>query len=68
VISEIADHFILDKTDVLKNQKNNPDLIAWWVLQHKRNYKPFLTKVNVTKNLKEKSGPDYSAHRWNAFL
>jgi hypothetical protein len=29
VISEIADHFILDKTDVLKNQKNNPDFIAW---------------------------------------
>jgi hypothetical protein len=35
VISEIADHFILDKTDVLKNQKNNPDFIAWWALQHK---------------------------------
>jgi hypothetical protein len=27
VISEIADHFILDKTDVLKNQKNNPDFL-----------------------------------------
>jgi hypothetical protein len=35
VISEIADHFILDKTDVLKNQKNNPDFIAWWALQPK---------------------------------
>lgn len=54
VIFEITDHFGLDKRDVLKIQGKERGFVTWWTLQHRRNYKPFLTKIYVTKRLKGK--------------
>jgi hypothetical protein len=53
-VFEITDHWGMDKPDVLKFQNANVGFVAWWVLQHKRDYKPFLTKIYVTRKLKGK--------------
>ncbi|MFQ6610404.1 MAG: DUF3289 family protein, partial [Fidelibacterota bacterium] len=49
---EITDHFGLDKKDALKYQTKHSGFAAWWLLQHKRDYRPFMTKVWVTATLK----------------
>jgi hypothetical protein len=54
VVFEITDHFGLDKNDVLTYQTTHRGFVAWWALQHKRDYKPFLTKIYVTRKLKGK--------------
>jgi hypothetical protein len=50
----IHDHFGLDKNDAL-NYQDEPivgeGFAAWWILQHKRAYKPFETIVKVKKKL-----------------
>ena len=47
----IYDHFGLDKHDALVYQGNHRAFAAWWILQHKRNYKPFTTKIVVKNRL-----------------
>lgn len=54
VVFEITDHFGLDKNDVLTYQAYHRGFVAWWALQHKRDYKPFLTNIYVTRKLKGK--------------
>jgi hypothetical protein len=49
-----SDQFGLDKGDVLNFQVKEPGFVAWWTLQFKRDYKPFLTKIYVTRKLKGK--------------
>lgn len=47
----IFDHFGLDKNDALTYQGIHRGFAGWWVLQHKRNYKPFITKIVVRTRL-----------------
>jgi hypothetical protein len=35
-------------------QEKKRGFVAWWALQHKRDYKPFLTKIYVTEKLNGK--------------
>ncbi len=42
----VYDHFGLDKPDVLKFPLAS-NFAAWWTLQHKRGYKPFITKGTI---------------------
>jgi uncharacterized protein (TIGR03034 family) len=44
------DHFGLDYPDIQKYDKNI--FYSWFVLQHFRGYKPFITKINIVSNLK----------------
>jgi uncharacterized protein YecA (UPF0149 family) len=48
---EVTDHFGLDKRDALKFQTKHSGFAAWWLLQHKRDYRPFKTKVWVKATL-----------------
>jgi hypothetical protein len=43
----VYDHFGLDKPDVLKFSLLAPNFSAWWTLQHKRGYTPFITKGTI---------------------
>ena len=47
----IYDHFGLDKKDALMYQNYNAGFAAWWILQHCRGYKPFITKVSFNMDL-----------------
>lgn len=47
----IKDHFGLDKKDALSYQYKHWGFAAWWVLQHRRNYRPFETKIEFRMNL-----------------
>jgi hypothetical protein len=49
---EVVDHFGLDNNDpnhrlkrVFTYQFLNDGFASWWILQHRRNYKPFRTKI-----------------------
>ncbi|PKQ61965.1 hypothetical protein BZG02_13575 [Labilibaculum filiforme] len=48
---ELYDHFGLDKPDMEKVYKFGAGFRAWFVLQHVRNYKPFITKVSFEKSI-----------------
>lgn len=53
----IHDHFGLDKNDALSYQiypVGGSGFAAWWILQHKRAYKPFETIIHVKKKLEWK--------------
>ena len=54
LIIEITDHFGMDKKDALNYQGKHGGFGAWWTLQHKRNYKPFITKIYVAKKINGK--------------
>lgn len=54
LIIEITDHFGMDKNDALNYQGKHGGFGAWWTLQHKRNYKPFITKIYVTQKINGK--------------
>ncbi|WP_376717536.1 DUF3289 family protein [Mucilaginibacter terrae] len=45
----IHDHFGLDKIDALTYQKYHYGFADWWILQHKRDYRPFETVIHVKK-------------------
>ena len=47
----ITDHFGLDKHDALTYQGNNLGFPDWWLLQHDRDYKPFITVVRLRVTL-----------------
>lgn len=47
---KLFDHFGLDKPDVQKIYKYGAGFRAWFVLQHARNYKPFITEVEFEKS------------------
>ncbi|MDQ8003308.1 MAG: DUF3289 family protein [Pedobacter sp.] len=47
----IIDHFGLDKADALKYQAKHRGFAAWWLLQHTRAYKPFVTKVVIKSSV-----------------
>jgi hypothetical protein len=47
----IYDNFGLDKADALKYQANHRGFAAWWLLQHTRGYKPFVTKVVIKSSV-----------------
>ena len=51
---EITDHFGLDKPDVIKFQDAREGFAAWWILQHKKAYRPFITKLRFVTLLKGK--------------
>lgn len=43
---EILDHYGLDSPDILKKYiRKNEEIITWYILQHLRGYKPFITKI-----------------------
>ena len=45
---EISDHFGLDSGDILKDYiRKNEEFICWYILQHLRGYKPFITYVPI---------------------
>ena len=48
----VCDHFGLDRADAMKFQCMHSGFAAWWVLQHQRNYVPFITKVFVRATIK----------------
>ena len=47
----LYDHFGLDKPDMEKKYSWGAGFRAWFVLQHLRNYKPFITKVEFKKTI-----------------
>ena len=47
----IYDHFGLDKNDALSYQGYNQGFADWWLLQHKRGFVPFITKIVVRKKI-----------------
>lgn len=47
----ITDHFGLDKNDAMVYQGSHRGFAAWWVLQHTRGYKPFITQIVVRTRL-----------------
>jgi hypothetical protein len=51
-IFEVTDHFGLDKDDVLKYQQFSRGFAAWWVLQHKKNYPAFRSKIWIIATLR----------------
>ncbi|WP_271783488.1 DUF3289 family protein [Aquimarina algiphila] len=45
---EILDHFGLDGTDILGDKfYDQEEFICWYMLQHLRGYKPFITKISI---------------------
>ena len=46
LLFEMFDHFGLDYPDIEKY--DNDIFIAWFILQHFRGYKPFITKISFT--------------------
>ncbi|WP_343657849.1 DUF3289 family protein [Chryseobacterium sp.] len=44
---EVLDHFGLDLHDAQAYQNWHDGFLAWWILQHVRNYRPFKTKISV---------------------
>ncbi len=48
----LYDHFGLDKPDMEKIYRFGAGFRAWFVLQHVKNFKPFITKVSFDKELK----------------
>jgi hypothetical protein len=47
----VYDHFGLDKNDALTYQQYSGGFASWWVLQKKRNYRPFETVVKISVQL-----------------
>jgi hypothetical protein len=47
----ITDHFGLDKHDALEYQYWHKGFAAWWILQHRRGFQPFKTKIVITKRI-----------------
>jgi hypothetical protein len=47
----IYDNYGLDKADALKYQGKHLGFAAWWLLQHTRSYKPFVTKVVIKSRI-----------------
>ena len=47
----IYDNYGLDKADALKYQGKHLGFAAWWLLQHTRGYKPFVTKVVIKSRI-----------------
>jgi len=52
---EIYDHYGLDTADVEKIYGFGAGFRAWYVLQHVRGYKPFLTYLQCTIPIKNQS-------------
>ncbi|MEN7551317.1 DUF3289 family protein [Rapidithrix thailandica] len=45
---EILDHYGLDSPDILKKFiRKHEEFTAWYILQHLRDYKPFITKIRL---------------------
>ncbi len=52
---EIFDHFGLDSSDILKDEKyirHQEEFICWYMLQHLRGYKPFITYIPLKYKFK----------------
>lgn len=47
----IYDHFGLDKLDALVYQNKHQGFADWWLLQHTRNFVPYITKITVRKRI-----------------
>ncbi len=48
---EIFDHFGLDSADILKDTiRKHEEFICWFMLQHLRGFKPFITYIPLTYN------------------
>lgn len=46
---EIFDHFGLDATDILADRfRKNENFVSWYMLQHLRGYRPFITYIPLT--------------------
>ncbi len=46
---EIYDHFGLDATDILADRfRKNENFVSWFMLQHLRKYRPFITYIPLT--------------------
>lgn len=50
----IHDHFGVDENDAVTYQRKFLGFAAWWVLQHKRAYKPFETIIKVKTRINGK--------------
>lgn len=68
---ELYDDFGLSRDDVTKfNPYTTPckwGLDAWWILQHQRKYKPFVTKISIISTFKGKI-PQYSSMTYNIYF
>ena len=53
----VTDNFGLDDHDLKGFQNKNPSFAAWWLLQHTRNYQPFLTRIRILATLSGKITP-----------
>ena len=49
---EVYDHFGMDKNDAITYQSKFLGFAAWWILQHQRNYKPFVTLIKGKATIK----------------
>ena len=50
---EILDHFGLDSPDILKDYlRKHEEFICWYILQHIKGYKPFITKILIKYSFK----------------
>jgi len=46
---DIFDHFGLDATDILADKfRKNENFVSWYMLQHLREYRPFITYIPLT--------------------
>lgn len=52
IADTISYHPGLDKKDVLKYQQFHLGFGAWWVLQHKKNYPAFRSKIWIIATLR----------------
>ena len=58
---EIRDNFGLDKADIVKYGKTccgaGNGFISWWILQHQRSYKPFVTLIKIKATIQGQYKP-----------
>ena len=47
----IYDNFGLDKNDALMYQGKHAGFAAWWLLQHTKGFKPFVTKIVIKSSI-----------------
>lgn len=47
----IFDNFGLDKNDALMYQGKHAGFAAWWLLQHTKGFKPFVTKIVIKSSI-----------------
>lgn len=52
LVVQIYDHFGLDDNDLNPYQYFHFGFAAWWILQHKKGYKPLRTNILLNVKLK----------------